>query len=163
MKRRGFTLVELIFVIVIIGVLSAVAVPKFTNLLDNAKITSEISTAASVQASLDAIHAEWVTNRCEFVWSENHNIDTLNADYFDKDKGYPKMLELKAEDESDGELKPLTLVVRSAEDWTKIGDNKYIGPASNEVSRVIDGKPDQGDCWVYDDVNGTFELQEGEC
>lgn len=38
MKRSAFTLVELIFTIVIIGVLAAVAVPKFKSLEDNAKI-----------------------------------------------------------------------------------------------------------------------------
>lgn len=38
MKRDGFTLVELIFIIVIIGVLSAVAIPKFNNLRENAEV-----------------------------------------------------------------------------------------------------------------------------
>jgi len=37
MKRSAFTLVELIFVIVIIGVLAAVAVPKFTKLKGTAE------------------------------------------------------------------------------------------------------------------------------
>jgi len=45
MRRSGFTLIELIFVIVIIGVLSAVAIPKFTNLKSSAEEKSVIKTA----------------------------------------------------------------------------------------------------------------------
>jgi len=44
MKRNAFTLVELIFVIVIIGVLAAVAVPQFQNLKQNAEVRAVIKT-----------------------------------------------------------------------------------------------------------------------
>ncbi len=37
-NKRAFTLIELIFTIVIIGVLAAVAIPKYNNLKDNALI-----------------------------------------------------------------------------------------------------------------------------
>lgn len=36
MKQKGFTLIELVVVIVILGILSAVALPKFLNLSDKA-------------------------------------------------------------------------------------------------------------------------------
>lgn len=54
MKRSAFTLVELIFTIVIIGVLAAVAVPKFKNLKQNAEVKAVVKTTIDTASSAAA-------------------------------------------------------------------------------------------------------------
>lgn len=51
-KRKAFTMVELVFVIVVIGILSAVAIPRFAATADSAKMSKAKSTIASVRNSI---------------------------------------------------------------------------------------------------------------
>lgn len=51
MKRSGFTLIELIFVIVIIGILAGVAIPKFKDLRQNALVNNLVSVISDINGS----------------------------------------------------------------------------------------------------------------
>ena len=50
--RNAFTMLELTFVIVVIGILSAIAIPKFAANRDDAVISKAKTTVASVRSSL---------------------------------------------------------------------------------------------------------------
>ncbi len=158
--RLGFTLVELIFVIVIIGILAAVAVPKFSHMSDNAKISAEIATASAVQTAIDACHGEWVLNEADFVCGRDIKSSELNS------YGYPEADALGTSDS-----KPLNRILKNGDSlkWIREktdGRYRFKGPASNHGiaprNPDITGKPDGNDYWDYNSTNGEFKLKDIE-
>jgi type II secretory pathway pseudopilin PulG len=158
MQRKAFTLLELIFIIVIIGVLAAFAIPKFGGLSSNSKISSELASASTIQSAIDDVHSEWIMNENGFTWGNHKDQDDVN------DEGYPKQL---------GDCEPAfnwilksSAVIDAKWSCTDNGDGTftYHGPASSTNSGVANndsGKPDSSDSWEYNSTDGTFSLQEG--
>lgn len=59
-NRKGFTLIELIIVIVLLGLLAAAALPKFSDLESEARNASEQGVIGGFRAAIGISHADWL-------------------------------------------------------------------------------------------------------
>jgi MSHA pilin protein MshA len=59
-KQGGFTLIELVVVITILGILAAFAVPRFASLEGQARLAATQSIAGSVRSGAALAHALWL-------------------------------------------------------------------------------------------------------
>ena len=91
MNNKGFTLIELIMVTIILGILAAVAIPRYTTSVSAAEAAAEDAVISSIRAGLENYATEQLMSSGRRTWPANpfdalatkpsgYTTDTSNAD-----------------------------------------------------------------------------------
>jgi MSHA pilin protein MshA len=87
-NRKGFTLIEIIAVLVILGILAVVAVPRYLDLQDEARIKAASGAIAEVKGRYSLAYGKYLLENsgaqpasCAAILSDADAIDGLDPDY----------------------------------------------------------------------------------
>lgn len=136
-SKKAFTMIELVFVIVVIGILAAIAVPKFAATRDDAVITKAITTVAAVRSALATERQKRIL-RGDFDPLTTMDTGTTNGtddtifDYYDGNTTGRMVLEYPIRSCKDGNARGC---------WIKTGANTYdyrMPYGSNDITFTVD-------------------------
>lgn len=70
--QQGFTLVELLIVVIILAILAAIVVPQFSAATDDAKLSALDTTLANMRSSIDLYYQQHGKYRCPAGLAPGH-------------------------------------------------------------------------------------------
>jgi prepilin-type N-terminal cleavage/methylation domain-containing protein len=80
-NQKGFTLVELMVVVVIIGILSAIAVPVYNSVSEKAKLNAHLANIRTIEGAIEAYKAAEDTTDLSDIDVTEAGVGVLVDDY----------------------------------------------------------------------------------
>ena len=183
--KNSFTLIEVIFVIVIIGVLSAIALPKYDEIQDDALAAVEKATIGEARHSVLSFHGWRLLHpgdKNKTVTIVSNKGGSYECDIIFSSYNYPISVTVRAQRPSSGihtdnnvsvgistetdqyrTLAPLMLDPPTIKDFnsTKVDEHREFinGPATNSVI-YENAELKKGMYWIYDNRKGYFLLKK---
>lgn len=136
MKRNAFTLVELLIVVIILGILSAVVIPQFSDAQTDAKLSSLTTNLQTIRGQID-------------LYRLQHN------------SAYPTLAnfanQMTKKTDVDGTVNQAT--GKFGPYLQRIPNNPFtVGGTGNDVTS---GVAAANKAWFYDEAAGTFKANNG--
>jgi MSHA pilin protein MshA len=75
-SEKGFTLIELVMVIVILAILAAVAVPRFIDLQSDARVSSAKGIGGSIAGASNILHSQFILRTTNYMMGTTAGPDT---------------------------------------------------------------------------------------
>lgn len=167
-KNQGFTLIELMVVIVLLGILAATALPKFINLADDALHAKVSANAGALRDGVKLANMKWRALGSPNDFSKRDNIQLYGTDTSGQidinPHGFPAQSYAGSDtiisaNNNDDCLSLWQALIESGDSNAAVDDSaefivKYEG--SETCSYKLTAKSDFG--FVYDSINGSVSI-----